>query len=168
MLIQDLAHRGEGDPKRACFAGFGRYAANLRSLSTESARIRQKEAEGAVLLGPHYFRPTGEHFLPGASEDSWSGRTAPSSSVDDIVFAYRDREVVSTSLVSLLGSGPDNHTSITARFTLVLTVLQIISFPVPSRVRSPSVYCSHKARRSAHWLPHTLSGRGSVMPPPLG
>lgn len=82
---------------------------------------------------------------------------APSSFVDDIVFAYWDRKVTSTSLVSLLGSGPDNHTAITVLFTLVLTVPQIISFPVPSRVRSHSVYHSRKVRRSAHWLPHAHS-----------
>lgn len=71
---------------------------------------------------------------------------APSSFVDDSVFAYWDREVISTSLVSLLGSGPDNHTGISALFPLVLTVLQIISFAVPPRVHSHSVYCSRKAR----------------------
>lgn len=90
----------------------------------------------------------------------------PSSFVDHTVFAYWDREVTSTSLVSLLGSGPDNHTAITVLFTLVLTAPQIISFPVPSRVRSYPVYHSRKVRRSARGLPHALSGRGSVPPPP--
>lgn len=43
--------------------------------------------------------------------------------VDDIVFAYWEHEVISTSLVSLLGSGPDNYAvAITATFTSVLKV----------------------------------------------
>lgn len=51
--------------------------------------------------------------------------------VDDIVFAYWEHEVISTSLVSLLGSGPDNYAfAITATFTSVLKVPINCLFPI--------------------------------------
>lgn len=51
--------------------------------------------------------------------------------VDDIVFAYWEHEVISTSLVSLLGSGPDNYAvAITATFNSVLKVPINCLFPI--------------------------------------
>lgn len=69
------------------------------------------------------IRPTGNHFLSlkfhrRFREDGFFH----SFFVDDIVFAYWEHKVISTSLVSLLGSRPDNYIAIAVIFTSVLKV----------------------------------------------
>lgn len=64
-----------------------------------------------IILGQ--IRPTGntlvclESFRGDSEQDEFSAHPF----VDDTVFAYWEHEVISTLLVSLLGSGPDNSDS---------------------------------------------------------
>lgn len=87
--------------------------------------------------------------------------------VDDIVFAYWEHEVISTSLVSPLGSRPDNYTAIAVTVTPVLKVPQI----VPSSLtfaRTPSTVPLRSGARLIGHHTHAHTEGGSLLPPPPG
>lgn len=76
------------------------------------------------------------------------------------MFAYWEHEVISTSLVSLLGSGPNNCAAIAVLFTSVLKVQQIVSFPLSLMFTRTPTTVPMRHGRSAHWPPHTRTPSG--------
>ena len=115
------------------------------------------------------IKPPGNHFPSLKFQRRFCGRwILHSFFVDDIVFAYWEREVISTSLVSLLDPAPirRHHTHI--HFKASINCLFLFLF-TPTTV--PRRHCARLIAHHTHT--HTLRGRGGggvslSPPPPLG